>query len=247
MPDKKTLDFMGAIKFEWGDIDFTATDQALRIPAPKIEKQLEGGSQLVPLVPIEKIQTNDVSITQAILNRRSHRRFSDTPMSLDELSYLLFCTQGIRQKHEKYTLRTVPSAGARHALETYVFVDRATGLAPGIYRYIASQHALVQEQVMSDQLRRDFDDATNGQLFGAAAYFVWTAIPYRMAWRYAFATPKLLALDVGHVCENLYLACEAVGCGTCAIGAYSQKKIDALLGIDGVEEFAIYMAPVGKL
>ena len=247
MADIKNLDFMEALKFEWDEIDFASTDQARKIPVPKIEKQFEVGAKLVPLVPIEKIQTNDVSVTQAILNRRSHRRFLETPLSLQELSYLLFCTQGVREKHEKYTLRTVPSAGARHALETYVFVDRVTDLAPGIYRYIASRHALVQEQVFSDQLREDFNDATNGQLFGAAAYFVWTAIPYRMEWRYSFGTPKLLALDVGHVCENLYLACEAVGCGTCAIGAYSQKKMDALLRIDGVEEFAIYMAPVGKM
>ena len=77
--------------------------------------------------------------------------------------------------------------------------------------------------------------------------FVWTALPERMAWRYSFAAAKLLALDAGHVCQNLYLACEAIACGTCAIGAYDQAKMDAFLGLDGRLEFAVYMAPVGKI
>ncbi len=60
----------------------------------------------------------------------------------------------------------------------------------------------------------------------------------------------MIAVDIGHVCENLYLAAESIGAGTCAIGAYDQARIDAVLGVDGVDgvdEFTIYMAPVGKL
>ena len=76
---------------------------------------------------------------------------------------------------------------------------------------------------------------------------MWTVIPYRTEWRYSFISPKIIALDAGHVCQNLYLACEAIGAGTCAIGAYNQAALDALLGVDGIEEFAIYVAPVGKV
>ncbi len=47
--------------------------------------------------------------------------------------------------------------------------------------------------------------------------------------------------------KYLYLACEAIGAGTCAIAAYNQTLVDALLGVDGYEEFGIYMAPVGKV
>jgi nitroreductase len=57
----------------------------------------------------------------------------------------------------------------------------------------------------------------------------------------------VIAIDAGHVCQNLYLACAAIGAGTCAIGAYHQEKMDALLGVDGVDEFTIYLAPVGKI
>jgi SagB-type dehydrogenase family enzyme len=68
-----------------------------------------------------------------------------------------------------------------------------------------------------------------------------------MEWRYDVAAHKVIALDAGHVCQNLYLACEAVDAGTCAIGAYDQEELDDLLGVDGIEEFAIYLAPVGKV
>lgn len=59
--------------------------------------------------------------------------------------------------------------------------------------------------------------------------------------------PKMIALDAGHVCQNLYIACTAIGAGTCAIGAYDQDKMDAIIGADGKEEFVIYAAPVGKV
>ena len=80
-----------------------------------------------------------------------------------------------------------------------------------------------------------------------AVTLIWTAIPSRMEWRYSLAAHKMIALDAGHVCQNLYLACEAIDAGTCAIAAYDQEKMDALIGVDGAEEFVIYMAPVGKI
>jgi SagB-type dehydrogenase family enzyme len=67
-----------------------------------------------------------------------------------------------------------------------------------------------------------------------------------MEWRYDVAAHKVIAIDAGHVCQNLYLACEAIGAGTCAIAAYDQEAVDGLLRIDGKDEFAVYLAPVGK-
>jgi SagB-type dehydrogenase family enzyme len=67
-----------------------------------------------------------------------------------------------------------------------------------------------------------------------------------MEWRYEIAAHKVIAIDVGHVCQNLYLACEAIGAGTCAMAAYDQEGIDRLLRIDGQDEFTIYIASVGR-
>src|SRR5512141_1156900 len=87
-----------------------------------------------------------------------------------------------------------------------------------------------------------------GQRFvgkGAVTFF-WSVIPYRMEWRYAPAAHRVLPMDVGHVCQNLYLSAEAIGAGVCAVAAYDQEALDALLNLDGEEEFVIYLAPVGK-
>ena len=81
----------------------------------------------------------------------------------------------------------------------------------------------------------------------APATFFWACLPYRTEWRYAEASHKVIALDAGHICQNLYLAAGAIGCGTCAVAAYDQPRADALLGLDGTDEFVIYLAPVGKV
>jgi SagB-type dehydrogenase family enzyme len=192
-----------------------------------------------------------MSVRQAIKQRRSHRSFTKESLTLEELSFLLWATQGIEQinTHEGRivrTLRTVPSGGARHPFETYLLVRRVEGLVPGLYRYLPVEHKLYV--VRDKDLTEEAHEATRGQfLRQSAVVFVWTVVPYRTEWRYTFLSAKIIAQDSGHVCQNLYLACEAIGAGTCAIGAYDQDKIDPILGVDGVEEFTVYVAPVGKV
>ena len=121
-------------------------------------------------------------------------------------------------------------------------------LEQGVYRYLPLEHKLLFE-FTEHHLNRKVVEAVYGQSYPgkAAVTFIWTAIPYRMEWRYDLAAHKVIALDAGHVCQNLYLACEAISAGTCAIAAYDQDAVDRLLRIDGIDEFTIYMAPVGKV
>jgi SagB-type dehydrogenase family enzyme len=144
-------------------------------------------------------------------------------------------------------LRTAPSAGARHPFETYLVVNRVEGLAPGLYRYLGLEHQLLCLQ-KGDYAER-VGTACNGQAFvgRGAVVFIWTALPYRTEWRYSVVAHRVIAMDAGHTCENLYLAAEAVGAGTCAIGAYDQALMDELVGVDGDDELVIYAAPVGHL
>jgi SagB-type dehydrogenase family enzyme len=150
--------------------------------------------------------------------------------------------------HEGTVLRTVPSAGCRHPFENYLAVLRVETLSPGIYRYLPLHHSLIREST-PDRLPERLTVATRGQRFAgdAAVTFIWTAIPARTEWRYAEASAKVIALDAGHLCQNLYLACEAIGAGTCAIAAYNQELCDELVGADGSDELVVYLAPVGKV
>ena len=231
-------------------LDFSQTDQQRGIGPPPIEKPYAPDSKRVELVPYGQWdEVRPVDLQSAVSGRQSRRRFSGEPLTLGELSFLLWATQGIRRRLDAGTaVRTVPSAGARHALETYLCVLNVEGLEPAFYRYLPLEHQLLFE-FREDRPSRKIIEATLGQEFvgRSAATFIWTAIPYRMEWRYGVAAHKAIAIDAGHVCQNLYLACEAIGAGTCAVGAYHQKLIDRLLRLDGNDEFAIYLAAVGKL
>ncbi len=231
-------------------IAFKFTDQNRGVPVPPIEKPYPGGAALTDLPGPDEWKTiPHTGITHAIGNRKSRRVYLDQSLSLEELAYLLWCTQGMRGKEfHGHAYRTVPSAGCRHALETYLAVFNVDGLAPGVYRYLPLSHRLVFE-FRDEMLPEKMIIASLNQPYPgrSAVTFIWTAIPYRMEWRYGLAAHKVIALDAGHVCQNLYLACEAVGAGTCAVAAYDQEELDELLGLDGEEEFAIYLAPVGKV
>ncbi len=232
------------------ETDFSQTPQSLGEPPPPVEKPASEGASVIQLpAPGDWSCVADLSLVDAIGRRRSRRAFKPEPLSLDELSLLLWATQGLRRSTERGAVfRTVPSAGCRHAFETYLCVSLAQDLLPGVYRYLPVEHQLVLEQLQEDLPAR-LTQATLGQSFAgrAAVTFVWATIPYRMEWRYGQAAHKVIAIDVGHVCQNLYLACEAIGAGTCAIAAYHQELMDDLVGVDGRNEFVTYLAPVGKV
>jgi len=231
-------------------IDFSTTDQGRGLKPPPVEKPYLPEDKRINLVlPGDWKSIQEVSVEAAITQRQSRRSYTKDALNIDELSFLLWATQGLRKQKSAVTnFRTVPSAGCKHALETYLAVFRVEGISKAIYRYLPMSHQLV-EVIKPEGLEDLVSQAASDQSFAgeSALTFIWTIIPARMEWRYGRSSYKLIALDVGHVCQNLYLACEAIGAGTCAMAAYDQELVDSLLGIDGVEEFTIYMAPVGKV
>ena len=225
-----------------------ASDQSRGLPPPALELACDPNAPRVVLPGPGQIETDAADLRQAIERRRSCRRYAETALSLEELSFLLWCTQGVRQlQPDVATFRTVPSAGARHAFETYLLVNRVEGVVPGLYRFLAIEHQLAEVRTgadLGDKLAR----ACFGQQFVAAsaATFVWTALAYRMTWRYGQRGYRYLLLDAGHACQNLYLSAEAIACGVCAVAAFDDAAVDRLLGIDGRKHFAVYLAAVGK-
>jgi SagB-type dehydrogenase family enzyme len=234
----------------WLDMRDLRTDQQQRLPPPPLEKPYPADAVLIDLPAPDSLTLDNLTVREAIAQRRSHRSFTDEPLSLQELAYLAWAAQGV---HEIWrggiaARRTVPSAGARHPFESYLVVHRVTGLPIGLYRYLALEHKLLRiEQDTELPARAAAACHEQGFVAAAAVTFIWTAIPYRTEWRYGLMSPKLVTLDAGHVCENLYLAAESIGAGACAIAAYNQVALDELLGVDGEDEFAIYVAPVGKV
>ncbi len=226
------------------------SDQQKQLPQPPLTKAYGEDDDLIDLPKADKSLVIKNHIYDCIIDRKSHRQYKEEALRLEELSYLLYMTQGVKSiRGDNYaTMRTVPSAGARHPYETYLAVNRVEGLKKGIYRYIPIEHklALVKED---EDISNHIVEGTLGQKFAGRApvNFIWSVVPYRCEWRYVHKTHKVMLLDAGHICQNLYLACESIGLGTCALAAYDQEYMDKLIKVDGEDEFVVYMAPVGKL
>ncbi len=223
------------------------SDQLLGVTPPPLELAYPEDAAVIDLPRDLPGYTTD--LTTAIQRRQSVRQYSEFPLSLSELSYLLWCTQGVKQTYTGRTSRYVPSAGSRHAFETWLIVNNAAGIQPGLYRYLAAKHQLaLLAPAIDGDLAAKAAELCHGQPFvkTAAALFIWVAVPYRMTWRYGDRGYRYLYLDAGHVCQNLYLAAESINAGVCAIAAYDDDQVNNFLEIDGEEAFAIYMAAVGK-
>lgn len=240
------------MKSNYKEMENIVTDQMKDLPQPPLQKDYDKDSEIIDLIPIEKVKIINDNLIQNIGNRKSHRQYKDKPLTLEELSFLLWASQGVKSVYERNnksyaTLRTVPSAGARHPFETYILINNVTGLKEGLYRYLAIEHKLMFISALENQSEK-IVDATLGQKFigKAAAVFIWSCVAYRGEWRYNIAAHKAMLLDAGHICQNLYLACEGINAGTCAIAAYNQEKIDAIIDVDGENEFSVYLSPIGK-
>jgi len=232
----------------WDLWDRLETDQKNGLPNPPLQVPPPQGAPLIDLPAIDEIDLGDMPLREAIRRRQSYRTYNQQPLSLPELSFLLWATQGVKALVQGGAVvrRTVPSAGSRHPFETYLLVQRVEGLQMGIYRYLSLEHQLCLLRSDPDLPARSTSACANfaGE---AAVVFAWTALPYRTEWRYGAIAPKLISLDAGHLCQNLYLAVAAIGAGTCAVAAYHQDEMDDLLGVDQLDEFTIYCAPVGKV
>jgi SagB-type dehydrogenase family enzyme len=225
------------------------SDQSLGVPLPPFEPEAEPDAGVVRLRKPEVFDAGAIDLRDAIEKRRSVRDYAQKPLSRDELSYLLWCTQGVREVLPGCcTLRTVPSAGARHAFETYLLVNRVESILPGLYRYRAFTHDLVV-RAEDTRLAGKAVSCCYGQRFVAqsAVTMIWTAVVYRMTWRYGERGYRYIHLDAGHVCQNLYLASLSVGCGACAIAAFDDDALSDLLGIDGTDQIPVYLCTVGKI
>jgi len=224
------------------------SDQVMNLPQPPLALPAEEGKPIHDLPDPKGIKVNPVDLSEAINNRVSVRAYSEEPLSLDELSYVLWSTQGVKEVTKRpATLRTVPSAGSRHCFETYVLVNRVEGLEPGLYRFIAVDHKL-QEIDMSDEIAERVTQGCFGQRFvlSSAITLILTAVRYRMMWRYTERGYRYMHIDAGHVMQNLYLCAEALNSGVCAIAAFYDDQINEILGVDGEEQFTVYVGALGK-
>jgi SagB-type dehydrogenase family enzyme len=201
-------------------------------------------SRTIPL-PSPSLESGP-SLWKVLEKRRSVRDYRPTPLTLAELSTLLWATQGITQQAFSAWYRTSPSAGALHPIDTYLVINRVEGLDPGTYFLKVPEFSLAARKIgdFSSSVARAALDQEMAR--AAAVVFVWVAVIERSRQKYRQRAYRYIYLDCGHIGQNLYLAASAMGLGCCAVGAFFDDEVNELVGVDGQEETAIYLAAVGK-
>ena len=225
------------------------SDQQLKLPQPPLVKEKMTDKQIVLPINFDELSI-DPSLLNVINKRVSHRVYTEKTITLLELSYLLWTTQGVKSIRGNHyaTLRTVPCGGARHEFETYFIAKHVEGLEIGSYHNLPLTH-----EIECIQSIEDLDETISRSLeeqkwaMKASVIFYWSVIPYRSEWRYSYFAHRIILVDIGHVCQNLYLASESINLGTCAIGAFNKERCDRLFNLDGEEEFTILVSPVGSV
>ncbi|CAB3287626.1 SagB-type dehydrogenase domain protein [Methanocaldococcus lauensis] len=186
------------------------------------------------LPEIEEIKLEDV-----LLKRRSIREYSSTPLTLKELSHLLFAAYGITDSRG---FKTVPSAGATYPLEIYVNVRDVVNLEEGVYKYIPEKHSIVR--ILDEEVGQKLALASLKQMFIAVAPIVIIiAADFERTTRvYGDRGFRYVYMEVGHVAQNIYLMATSLGLGTVSVGAFYDSEIKNILGID---EYPLLLMPVG--
>jgi SagB-type dehydrogenase family enzyme len=200
-----------------------------------------------PRVALPRPETDGGAPLWEILSRRrSVRDFEPRPLADRQLSQLLWASQGITAEQFGYQFRTVPSAGALYPVETYLVVNNVEGVAQGVYHYNIPEHCL--EQLKEGDCRVAIARAALDQkiAYEANVVFAWTVVFQRSKWKYKQRAYRYVYLDAGHIAQTVALAAVALGLGSCQIAALYDEEVNDLLGLDGIEESAVYLTVVGN-
>lgn len=233
-------------RFE-SDINKVRSEQ---VKMETINTELKELNDSIYQLPSPRFDSN-VSIEQTLLMRRSRRYYRDQALTSKEISQILWAAYGISQpRNEPYFhstggLKTAPSAGALYPLEIYLLSGKISDLPSGLYKYLPNGHLL--KKVHNSDLRSGLAQAAFDQLMlqEAPVNLVYTAVFERNTKRYGQrGKNRYVPMDIGHSAENVYLQVEALGLGTCAIGAFDDDKVTQLLNLPPNEE-PMYLMPVG--
>ena len=214
-----------------------------------ILQQLRGGEHK-PMVSIneniklpEPKYDSNTSVEQALFERRSIREYKDTPLTLAEISQLLWAAQGIT--YPRWGFRTAPSAGALYPLELYVVSGNVNGLPKGIYKYRPQGHELVM--IVEGDKRTELCNAALGQssIKEAASVIVFVAVYQRTTGKYGERGIRYVHMEVGHASQNIYLQAVSLNLGTVVIGAFDDEDVKKIINT-GDEEQPLYLMPVGR-
>lgn len=213
----------------------TAQDGATALPG------VTGETLSLILLPPPSLR-GDLSVEEALQQRRSFRDFSDSALKLEEIGQIVWAAQGITSGNR---FRTAPSAGATYPLELYVIAGNVESLQPGLYRYIPQKHGL--EPVRTGDLRSELATAALGQKWvrDAPASLVIGGVVARTAERYGDRAERYMLMEAGHAAQNVFLQALSCHLGSVMIGAFQDDELSDLIGMKNGER-PLAIIPIGR-
>lgn len=231
-----------------------AVTNALQQKLDSVEKAFPEARPAGPVIELPAPRLDGtVSVEAALRNRRSIRSYLETPLSLPDISQILWAAYGITKTLENAPpflrggLRTAPSAGGLYPLDLYLAAFNVTGLPAGIYWYNSEKHQLVR--IIEGDRRKEVSEAAfnQGMFKTAAAAIVYSAVYERNTKKYGQrGRDRYVCMDLGHSAENVYLQAYALKIGTCAVGAFTDMWLKKAVGMTRAEE-PLYIMPLGKV
>jgi SagB-type dehydrogenase family enzyme len=203
-------------------------------------------------IPLSTPASLGQPLGEVITRRRSQRSFACEPIAADMLAALLRAGYGVTGTLESLddrpalSLRAVPSGGALYPLELYAAVLRVSELEPGLYHYDPLSPGL---EVVRSRLPEEELEAVStypGIVSSCAVLILVAAIFGRTRFKYGLRGYRFALLEAGHVAQNVVLAAAALGLAAVPLGAFYDRRTDALLGLDGVNESTLYTIALGR-
>lgn len=203
---------------------------------------VEGESKIIKL-PEPRYKSN-ISIEEALLKRRSIRSYKDEPLSISEISQILWAAQGITDKRVGF--RTAPSAGALYPLEIYLVVGKVKDLEPGVYKYRPENHEIIL--TLKGDKRNDLYISALRQewIRNAPVVIAISAIFERTTIKYGERGIRYVYMEAGHCSQNIYLQCVSLNLGTVTVGAFYDDNVKRVLNLQK-NESPLYLMPIGRI
>jgi len=228
---------------------YSSVDHIQGVPEPPAELPVPEGATVIRLPHPKRIKVPDVPVRQAIESWEPVIYFSRSSISLKELSFLLWCTQGSRKTgSDQHQLRNTPSSGLRYPLETYFVAGEVDGLETGLYRYLPQSHSIVVERLGSDLPVTMGNASLNFKLVTRAAVtFLWVGVPYRSVWVLGNRGYRSVLIEAGHTCQALIMAAACIGCRVQPSDLFHDEMVMQVANLDSETQWPVYMAVVGKV
>lgn len=214
------------------------------------ESQVSSKKEKVVLQEGNKIQlpkpkfSGEMSLEEAILKRRSKREFLDKPLTLEQISQILWVAQGITD--QKQGFRSTPSAGALYPLEVYLVVgqQKIEELEEGVYHYLPGEEQI--EKILGGDFRDDLvKNCSNQNFIGKAPISLIIAADFsRTTVKYGERGEQYVFMEAGHAAQNIYLQVTALGLGTVTVGAFDEQALAETVKLPK-QQTPLYVMPIG--